>query len=115
MANKISFILTCILFLQSLLFCGDLIGYQIALTRISAQSVYVLREIERDQGLNDEIIQMVKTDMNAIISCVKSDCSVDENNLLEIKIEANYTPLLGAVWEVGVPNIVLYRKVLILD
>lgn len=114
MGNKVSLVLSCILFIQSMLFCGDLIGYQITFTKLSAQSVYIVRQIEKDKMVTEELILMVEDDMNAKLTCLNKDCLIDEDNLLEIKITATYTPLLGAIWEIGVPNITLYKKILIL-
>ncbi len=113
MANKVGLLLSLILFAQSLLFCGDLVGYQLAISKITSGSVYICRQVEVDKEVTTSLQQTVHDDLNATVSCVNSDCSVDEHGMLKIKITATYQPLLVWIWELGVPNITIYRTIFV--
>lgn len=112
MANKVGMVLSLLLFAQAMLFCGDLIGYQLAISKISIQSSYITRQIESERMVTDNIKLDVKETLNADILC-ENECQIDENGMIKITIQSSYKPLLIWVWQLGVPNISMNRTIFV--
>lgn len=112
MANKIGLILSLFTFVQALIFSGDIIGYQLIISEVLTQTVYLNQLIAQQGGIDDEVYTFVEEKLGGTIECL-SNCSPDVGDSLEYVVSKPYYPFFPMVWGNEMAHIAIKRSVLI--
>jgi len=98
MSNKVSLLLCMFFLLQFVIFCGDIIGYQLALSKAYTVTTYVNDYVSNKGVIDDEIQEYVSNSIHSSIVCTNS-CSASSGASLDYSIQIAYTPILGILKE----------------
>lgn len=113
MANKLSLLLGLFFLLQFVVFCGDIIGYQLALSKAYVAITYANDYISEKGAVTSEIQDYMAGAIGSSIECEDGTCQVSSDGAgLDYSVSVPYTPLLGVIAE-SVGPIVLRQRVYI--
>jgi len=112
MGSKIGLLLSFVIFIQAMIFAGDILMYQIAYTELIAESVIVNRQIEAQQGVNQVVIRFVEDTLDATIECL-SGCDGERGDTLSYEIVQDHHPIMGVLLGEGFTTIIIRRMVVL--
>lgn len=112
MGNKIGLLLSFIIFIQAMIFAGDVLMYQVAYSELIAESVVVNRQIELHQSVNEDVIKYVEERLNSSIECL-SGCEGDRGDTLVYEIVKTHHPILVFLFGSTYNQIIIRRTVVL--
>lgn len=112
MGSKIGLILSFIIFIQAMIFAGDVLMYQVAYSRLIAESVVVNRQIEIHRGITHEVIMFVEDELSASIECL-SGCDGNRGDTLAYQIVQPHHPILAVILGNTYNQLIIQRSVVL--
>ncbi len=112
MGNKLGVLLSFIIFIQAMIFAGDVLMYQVAYSELIAESVVVNRQIELHQRVNDAVIEFVEEQLQASIVCL-SGCAGERGDTLVYEIVKTHHPIFTFLFNSTYNHIIIRRTVVI--
>ncbi len=97
--------------LEFVIFCGDIIGYQLALSKAYSVINYVNAYIEEKGEVDDEIQIYVEQTLKSNIICADT-CHVSSGSNLDYHVEIPYRPVL-AILQKNTSGFVITQRVYI--
>ena len=98
MSNKVSLLLCMFFLLQFVIFCGDIISYQLLLSKAYTVVTYVNDYVVEKGVVDDEIQNYVAEALQSSIVCTGS-CTGSSGSAFDYTIALSYTPVLGLLKE----------------
>ncbi len=96
MANKISIMLCMFFLLQFVIFCGDIIGYQLAISRAYSAMGYINSYVAERGVIDEEIQDYVSETLSSSIECITT-CSASSGSSIDYRLEVSFQPTLGII------------------
>ena len=112
MASKLGLLLSFIIFVQAMLFAGDVLVYQVAYTQLIAETIVVNRKLEQHQGMTEAVILYVAENLHAEIKCW-TGCEGVRGDQLTYQIQKDHSPILAVLWGETMSKLIIERTVLL--
>ena len=112
MASKIGLLLSLVIFVQAMLFAGDVLVYQISYTQLIAETIVVSRKIEHAQGVTEAVVNYVSERLHADVSCI-SGCEGERGDTLTYRVTKHHQPILDFLWGDRLGFLIIERTIML--